>query len=1055
MGCGTSNVENSRGRLRADKELYLPSTELHFNAGQMQRLNDNFLRGYENSDDIPTSSSSLNVEAIVNRIMQRLLCGIGKLDKRFACKYLITAEPMSTSIKLSKSFSYYVRLDVLSEPKMYEDDFDYQVRCVVEEDGVPQGFAKIRLVTNEPEKWADLIDNDGYLRRDKLKLRFVELLAKSASCKSDFVGRPEDVDESYLCGCPGKIVDAGLLHEILKSPADEHVFFGMGSTGSSKFPDPRDLRIAVVEDAQCVKLRISGPKTSGDIAVVLLPAIEFSGWPKYTDVLSRIPLTHPDILIHQQATTMGYYAVPVAPHPTVRCYGRPATFQIRFPAAECLYQTHYSERSVVSNIYHFLRTKVPKLRKGENGVCVVSGYMLKTLLWFRLEACGRVEDWDHRCVAVHVLSVLDSLVAALKAQHHRSYFYPYANVVLNAPRACRTMVSEDDYQNDVEIVEAYMYGLFEKSMGSDSIVTGQAFQNTDADYWQNLESVMLHKWYRVLDTMDPKPRRLDYSRKQVEYIGEVFKGMLATRHCVSTGAAESSSAWHFLTEEKIPRCSTGLVSGDEIGLDAAYLVSVVAEQALAIYGAARDKKDDDRKRRPLRSAVAADKKSGVGGVGRRGRCLAGRQRRRTPSTGGGPEAVRRLLCDVYADATVAEISGDSDLVRFVLGRLQSASVAASATDFRPLRCRRRRVGLGPPLSLFLRQLYDVSHSTCWHLDEWRRRWDRDELRSLGAFARLLCRDEVRPTDALLDAIQKGWSWADKLLLAAVEFQDGVDIVCTPGPGDVQRFSISLSEPEQETFASRSLGRAAERQQRYSARADTVSNKFKTVRGMSFLDADSSLNEKKNAPKTTVASYVRLQWQSPMTATIASNRYRSNHRVLGNIVNALINLQKYTVLQEMCAVLPEDKQGPVLDDIRKISKERRRQRGAASMLASAAAGHGQSAPADGLTGVYRSTSELSYACAMAPTTDEGSGHGAGVLRKADTGTLMATVRAARRRQSMSATVVYNPAFYDAPESPTAATLPAINPAGQPYLHMTPENGFSLHSRQRPYPDPDVQ
>lgn len=75
----------------------------------------------------------------------------------------------------------------------------------------------------------------------------------------------------------------------------------------------------------------------------------------------------------------------------------------------------------------------------------------------------------------------------------------------------------------------------------------------------------------------------------------------------------------------------------------------------------------------------------------------------------------------------------------------------------------------------------------------------------------------------------GWSWADKLLLATVEFQDGLDIICTPGPGDVRRFSISLPEPEQETFASRSLGRAANRQ-RYSARADTVSNKFKTVRG---------------------------------------------------------------------------------------------------------------------------------------------------------------------------------------------------------------------------------
>ncbi|XP_026811347.1 uncharacterized protein LOC113552700 [Rhopalosiphum maidis] len=1052
MGCGTSSTAIGRGRLRADKELHLPSTELHFNAGQMQRLNDNFLRGYENTDDLPTSSSSLNVEAIVNRIIQRLLCGIGKLDKRFACKFLVTAEPMSSSIKLSKSFSYYIRLDVLSEPKIYEDDFDYQVRCVVEEDGVPQGFAKIRLVTNEPEKWADLIDNDGYLRRDKLKLRFVELLAKSASCKSDFVGRPEDVDESYLCGCPGKIVDAGLLHEILKNPADEQVFFGMGSTGSSKFPDPRDLRIAVVEDAQCVKLRISGPKTSGDIAVVLLPAIEFSGWPKYTDILSRIPLTHPDILIHQQATTTGYYAVPVAPHLTVRCYDRPATWQMRFPAAECLYQTHYSERSVVSNIYHFLRTKVPLLRKGDNGVCVASGYMLKTLLWFRLEACGRVEDWDHRRVAEHVLSVLDALVAALKAQHHRSYFYPYANVVLNAPRACRTMVSEDDYQNDVEIVEAYMYGLFEKSMGSDSIVTGQAFQNTDADYWQNLESVMMHKWYRVLDTMDPKPRRFEYSRKQVEYIGEVFKGMLATRHCVATGAAESSSAWHFLTEEKIPRYSTGSVAGDEIGLDAAYLVSVVAEQALAIYGAGRDKKDGDRKRRPLR--LAEERKSGAGG-GRRGRCLAGRQRRRPHSAGGGgPEAVRRLLCDVYADATAADIGGDSDLVRFVLGRLHAAA-AVSTTDFRAPWCRRRRAGLGPPLSLFLRQLYDVSHNTCWHLDEWRRRWDRDELRSLGAFARLLCRDEVRPTDALLDAMQKGWSWADKLLLAAVEFRDGVDIICTPSPGDVQRFSISLSEPEQETFASRSLGRAADRQ-RYSARADTVSNKFKTVRGMSFLDADSSLNDKKNAPKTTVTSFARLQRQSPMTATIASNRYRSNHRVLGNIVNALINLQKYTVLQEMCSVLPEDKQGPVLDDIRKISKERRRQRGAAPAFASSAmaASRGRS-PADGLVGVYRSTSELSYACEPAPTADEGDGRGSsGPRTAADAATLMATVRAARRRQSMSATVVYNPAFYDAPDSAPAATTPAINPAGQPYLRMTPENGFSLHSERRPSPGPEA-
>lgn len=218
--------------------------------------------------------------------------------------------------------------------------------------------------------------------------------------------------------------------------------------------------------------------------------------------------------------------------------------------------------------------------------------------------------------------------------------------------------------------------------------------------------------------------------------------------------ADSLSAWHFLTEEKIPQSSNGLGVGDEIGLDAAYLVSVVVEQALAVYGVAR-KKDTNRKRSLCfaTSKMPATDKKGVFSSRRR-RCLAGRQRRPQATVRNEPDAVRRLLCDVYADATAANIVGDSDLVRFVLGRLHAAAATTSA-DLHMLRCGRRRGGLGPPLSLFLRQLYDVSHKTCWHLDEWRRRKDRDELHSLGAFARLLCRNTVRPTEALLDAIHKG------------------------------------------------------------------------------------------------------------------------------------------------------------------------------------------------------------------------------------------------------------------------------------------------------------
>lgn len=156
---------------------------------------------------------------------------------------------------------------------------------------------------------------------------------------------------------------------------------------------------------------------------------------------------------------------------------------------------------------------------------------------------------------------------------------------------------------------------------------------------------------------------------------------------------------------------------------------------------------------------------------------------------------------------------------------------------------------------------------------------------------------------------------------------------------------------------------------------------------------------------------------------------------------------------MCSVLPEDKQGPVLDDIRKISKERRRLQwpGGGARVTEAAASSPSNAwrsdaspTAGGLIGVYRSTSELRSEPPW--TADDRDVVGGCVpLRTASGGGLMATVRAARRKQSMSSAVVYNPAFYDAPvtaASGPASAAAARNPAGQPYLCMTPDNGFSL-------------
>jgi hypothetical protein len=56
----------------------------------------------------------------------------------------------------------------------------------------------------------------------------VELLAQAAA-KASAPVRPDIVDESRLCGCPGKIVDVGLLEQLLKLSPEQQLFYGPGT----------------------------------------------------------------------------------------------------------------------------------------------------------------------------------------------------------------------------------------------------------------------------------------------------------------------------------------------------------------------------------------------------------------------------------------------------------------------------------------------------------------------------------------------------------------------------------------------------------------------------------------------------------------------------------------------------------------------------------------------------------------------------------------------------------------------------------------------------------
>lgn len=65
----------------------------------------------------------------------------------------------------SPRFEYLVRLDVLSSPPVYKDCGTQPTCRVVEGQGSPQGFAKIRLQGEGAEQWAEFINASGFLRR--------------------------------------------------------------------------------------------------------------------------------------------------------------------------------------------------------------------------------------------------------------------------------------------------------------------------------------------------------------------------------------------------------------------------------------------------------------------------------------------------------------------------------------------------------------------------------------------------------------------------------------------------------------------------------------------------------------------------------------------------------------------------------------------------------------------------------------------------------------------------------------------------------------------------
>ncbi|KAK3927950.1 Structural protein 1 [Frankliniella fusca] len=570
-------------------------------------------------DDLPMQGDvAPGVEAVCERLVQRLLCAVGAADPRFASKYLVCLdrrtsgevrvgptrfptrsthlEQTLTALSLPQSESltleYLVRLDALSSPALYPGDPPPPCRVLegAAQEAVPQGYARLRISPSVMEQWSELLSPNGFIRRDKVQERFVELLAAAAAPVSSPAPRPAkppaggvplpaptpaprgprgphsplQVDESRLCGAPGKVVDAAVLADLLALPADGQLFL---ASGTERYPDPRDARIAIVEGSPWVRLRLG---LTRDVLVKLVLGVGVDRWPRGSDLPARVPLTHPDCLLYQHAAAQGCFLVAAGPPPVLRCDDRPCTWQVWAPGAEAALLRHFGARSAVQRALRGLGAVRRAL-----ALRAVSRHALRSLLLWRLEDGGDLEDgdedllmarWLPSSAPLHVIAVLDRLIAnpspaaslppspsrsdlllplppgpqvcVLRGASERSYLFPSLHL-LSASARQGAPLSEDALLGDAAALAAFLRRLHvdcsdaavPQGLGHRGHAAGAGVKESrrssqqswtfwpgeeaaSGDCWGRLEEVLLPAWSTAVKDSSPpaatRSRRLGF-----------------------------------------------------------------------------------------------------------------------------------------------------------------------------------------------------------------------------------------------------------------------------------------------------------------------------------------------------------------------------------------------------------------------------------------------------------------------------------------------------------------------------------------------------------------
>ncbi|CAG4982654.1 unnamed protein product [Colias eurytheme] len=474
MGSNTSAVSDTPGG-----DLRLPASGLRFTSHQLRSLNSYVDTLYEEDQK---GRMSVETEMMVEALVQRIVDGAGQRDPRFRCSHLIALHRGKRM--RSKSLEYLVTIDSL--PILNVDD---EGRL---QEG-PVGFGKVRLAGRQAETWAEFLTPAGYLCRDKVVERWVQLVARCARARG-----------------------GGALR-VLSARAHAHAApYSYCYVERASHQTIPEHRLAIVEGSAWVVVRVG---VGGDSAKLLLGArVRGCSPDAYT---TKVPITHPLALLHYSCGQGGYYAVAIAPPSSMVCAERSSTWQLWHPALEAALDAHCSDLSNVARIAGALNVLVDKMREGhfEGSLQLLSRYAASSVLRRRAYRCASQRGVARACLASHLahhlLLVLDELLQIATSGGRCGYIYP-------VERGCAARRgARGNWASDVIALTGCVRHLY-RVAGNEEIPLSPS---------ETLELALFSRWERLTHEIKCTGPS-SYSKRQLRYLNRVASELVRCKRSI-------------------------------------------------------------------------------------------------------------------------------------------------------------------------------------------------------------------------------------------------------------------------------------------------------------------------------------------------------------------------------------------------------------------------------------------------------------------------------------------------------------------------------------------